>query len=179
MDNCRAQANSANLALRPLRGEREAMKIGAHERVTEYDGAYWCTVCSAKWGALTGHPAMPDTCVAMQTPYCADCGADDRAKCPEHTTPHCLLVMHLKGELATALERESGRTRGVTVAQIAMVNAWPAEIETLRARCECPIGITQPEICSAGTCYVCLAKRTRELEAELLTLRTLTRKRAK
>ena len=37
--------------------------IGNHARVWQYDGAYKCLDCQAQWGALPGHPKMPENCV--------------------------------------------------------------------------------------------------------------------
>ena len=42
--------------------EGEQMEIGNHKRVMEYDGAYRCGECKAKWGALPGYPKMPEEC---------------------------------------------------------------------------------------------------------------------
>lgn len=33
-----------------------------HARVFEYDGAFQCLVCKAKWGVLPGNPKMPERC---------------------------------------------------------------------------------------------------------------------
>ena len=39
------------------------MKIGPHNEVYEYDGAYGCTDCKKKWGALPDVPeSAPESC---------------------------------------------------------------------------------------------------------------------
>lgn len=39
-----------------------AAGVPAHKRVFEYDGAFRCLDCGAEWGALPGHPVMPERC---------------------------------------------------------------------------------------------------------------------
>lgn len=60
--DCGLAAAIAALSAQPS-GEGER----AHRRVTEYDGAYWCLDCGAKWGALPGKPQMPARCSAAPT----------------------------------------------------------------------------------------------------------------
>jgi hypothetical protein len=53
----------------------------AHKRVYEYDGAFKCLDCRAKWGALPGKPTMPPTCpapspVIEKARECIECGAE-------------------------------------------------------------------------------------------------------
>lgn len=42
-----------------------------HERVCEYDGAFRCLDCGAKWGALPGRPVMPALCLDRKSPAIA------------------------------------------------------------------------------------------------------------
>lgn len=37
-----------------------------HKNVMEYDGAFVCMDCDAKWGALPGRPEMPRICYASK-----------------------------------------------------------------------------------------------------------------
>lgn len=52
-------------------------RIDGHLRVWEYDGAYKCLDCQAQWGALTGHPTMPELC-ERKVPLkpCPFCGGE-------------------------------------------------------------------------------------------------------
>lgn len=38
------------------------MSRGNHKRIWEYEGAFKCLDCQAKWGALSGRPTMPEVC---------------------------------------------------------------------------------------------------------------------
>lgn len=40
--------------------------VGPHRRMWEYDGAYKCLDCQAKWGVLDGQPSMPLICGARE-----------------------------------------------------------------------------------------------------------------
>ena len=43
------------------------MIVGNHARVWEYDGAFKCLDCQVHWGALPGHPQMPENCVCSES----------------------------------------------------------------------------------------------------------------
>jgi NTP pyrophosphatase (non-canonical NTP hydrolase) len=49
-----------------------------HNRVYEYDGAFWCVHCDRQWGALPGSPTEPPTCspapASEQTEQGKGCG---------------------------------------------------------------------------------------------------------
>jgi hypothetical protein len=55
----------------------------------EYDGAFWCTDCGARWGALPGKPEMPAECKRV---CCTSRLAEDsRVECDllkGHSGPH-------------------------------------------------------------------------------------------
>jgi hypothetical protein len=60
---------------------RSTVTPEAHKRVYEYDGAFKCLDCRAKWGALPGKPTMPPTCpapspVIEKARECIECGAE-------------------------------------------------------------------------------------------------------
>lgn len=42
-----------------------------------------------------------------------------------------------------------------------------AELDRLKAETGCPIGVTVPAVCSAGTCHACLIDRTKYLQAQV------------
>jgi hypothetical protein len=44
-------------------------------------------------------------------------------------------------------------------------------IDSKIKKCACPINITLPEFCSAGTCYECLVDRVKRKDAEIARLR--------
>ena len=71
-----------------------------HARVFEYDGAYECLACKARWGAFPGRPVMPDKCstptpardaVEKYGPPCGICGkpeGDHRVFAMDHGFRH-------------------------------------------------------------------------------------------
>ena len=38
------------------------MIVNNHKKVSKYDGSFKCLHCGARWGALPGHPKMPELC---------------------------------------------------------------------------------------------------------------------
>jgi len=87
-------------------------RIGNHARVWEYDGAHKCMECHAQWGALPGHPQMPERCDEKpheaRTPRTDAALLDTKLKhnFPNASFVHADFARQLERELAAAIDRE-------------------------------------------------------------------------
>lgn len=120
-------------------------QIGNHKRVWEYDGAYRCLDCKAQWGALTGHPTMPELC--KSEPIHADKPSDEALAgflraVTDSWGPEDGLVLSpgtwagLRRNILHAAERLSARSAGERTFVARLVDALRAAVAAKEAELE-------------------------------------------
>lgn len=117
------------------------MRIGVHQHVHEYDGAFFCFNCAERWGAFPGLPKEPAVC----TPRCTGCSH------PKHgpgacLEPGCCITSSTScpgDSMYLGAEMVDGKLVG---ASLVLAPTFPGQEPV------CPLA--QPETCSFPGCEI-------------------------